>query len=100
MILLLVFWLVGIVDLTATAFLISAQIASEYNPILLWVYVQSGLTGMIIFKVIIHTLFLGLIGYFVHKKWIPKKICERYLLAGLIIYLLLVLPAYALLLLP
>ena len=99
MILLLVFWLIGIADITATAFLISAQIASEYNPILLWVYVQSGLIGMIIFKVSVHTLLLGFIGYFVYKKWISKKVCGRYLLAGLTIYLLLVLPAYALVLL-
>ena len=96
MILLLVFWLIGIADITATAFLIRAQIASEWNPILLWVYTQSDLTGMIVFKVSVHTLLLGLIGYFVHENWISKKVCERYLLAGLIAYLLLVLPAYAL----
>ena len=98
MLLVAVFTVLGIADITATAVLIFLGMIEEWNPLLLWFLRGGGLANMILFKMCVHTLGTGMIALSIQRGWITPKRASVYTTAGIVLFLAGTIPAYAMLL--
>ena len=94
LLLLWVFWTVGIVDIAATATLIHMGIFDEWNPILLWFFRSGGLATMVLYKLSIHSFGVVFIALCIEQHWIDKKRARVYIIVAIIVFLAVAVPAY------
>ena len=99
-----VLWLIGLADIVATAYGISydSDLFSEWNPLLVWFFERWGLMGLVVSKMIHHTLLVVAICFgaryeIARNKLTPPR-ARMYFWMAVSIYLGIAVPSYILLL--